>query len=89
MPLANSAAALIAPALPPGADALTLYLVGPDTTLSTPVQPGPVQLDTRMQSIVRMILRSSRQKRYYFYYEATGTRTWRTAVDQLVWTRPE
>lgn len=82
--LANTQEHLLAPALPAGADAMTLYLVGPDTTLSIEVDSGPVPLSTEMQDSIAVILRSSRQKRYYFYYEASGTRRWRSAVDWLV-----
>ena len=58
--------------------------MGPDTTLSMDVSTGPVQLSSEMQNTIAVILRSSRQKRYYFYYEASGTRRWRSAVDWLV-----
>lgn len=83
-PIDNTKLQLMAPALPKGADSMTLYLMGPDTTLTLQVLPGPVQLPDQLQSIIAPILRASRQKRYYFYYEATGTRSWRSAVDWIV-----
>ncbi|MEE2887044.1 MAG: hypothetical protein VX951_06395 [Planctomycetota bacterium] len=86
--LDNTQAHLFAPKLPAGAEAMTIYLMGPDTTLTMPVRPGGVKLTSKVQSAISVILRSSRQKRYYYYYEATGTRSWRSAVDWIVF-RPK
>jgi hypothetical protein len=77
---------LVAPPRPAGTRALTLYLIGPDTTLTLPVEPGPVNLPDATQRSIRIILRASRQDRYYFYFAADGDRAWRSAVDWLVFT---
>jgi len=82
--LANTRSRLFAPKLPAGATSMTLYLMGPDTTLTLPVQPGAVEFSGELQAKISVILRSSRQKRYYLYYEAVGSRRWRSAVDWVV-----
>jgi hypothetical protein len=82
--LAATAETMRAPEMPDGADRMTLFLIGPDTTIPIRVEPGPFALSEGIQDAIAIILRSSRQKRWYFYFEANGVKSYRSRVDWVV-----
>jgi hypothetical protein len=82
--LAATAETMRAPEMPDGTDRMTLFLIGPDTTIPMGVEPGPFALSEGIQDAIAIILRSSRQKRWYFYFEANGVKSYRSRVDWVV-----
>ena len=82
--LAATTETMRAPEMPDGTDRITLFLIGPDTTIPIRVEPGPFALSEGIQNAIAIILRSSRQKRWYFYFEANGVKSYRSRVDWVV-----